>query len=481
MKNCLLLIAILCSNFIQAQTYNGPESIAFDAGNNRYLISNTGSGTILARSASGVLSVFKSGISPVPYGIEIVGNTVYACCSGYIKGYDLTDGTQTFNLNTGATFLNGITSDGYVNLFATDFTGKKIYRINTSTSSSNVMAQNLVQSPNGIVYDQAHNRLVFVNWGTNAPIKALSLADSVVTTIASTTLGNCDGLAWNGLDTWYISAWTGQKIVKYDRNFLNAPITIATGMSSPADIYYNQISDTLAIPNSGNNTVNFLGFPAIQNVACSLLPLTNAADQAIFEGTISSFGDSVLRFNLTNTSGLGFAYPLARITPLSAFPAGMDFGLNSSGFQVFASAWNPDSVVEASFFFHVTQAIPENTMLDFKLDITNLFPSNADTCFFTDTFHVNLNPGTILGIENIDQAWRVYPNPSNGNIQIQLPTNNGILRIYDLTGKCIHSMNVYSKQFNIERDILSHSGLYHIVWSNNNSAITSHKTIIIND
>jgi len=471
MKKLVFLIALLCANFLQAQTYNGPESIAFDASNNRYLISNTGSGTILARVANGTLSVFKSGISPVPYGIEIVGSTVYACCSGFIKGYDLTDGTQTFNLNTGASFLNGITSDGYVNLFATDFSGKKIYRINTSTNSFNVMAQNLVQSPNGIVYDQAHNRLVFVNWGSNAPIKALSLTDSVVTTIATTTLGNCDGLAWNGLDTWYIAAWTGQKIVKYDRDFANAPITLATNMSSPADIYYNQITDTLAIPNSGNNTVAFLGFPAIQNVACSLLPLNTAADQAIFEGTSASFGDSVLRFNLTNTSGLGFAYPLARITPLSALPAGMDFGTSGNGFQVFASAWNPDSVVEASFFFTVTQAIPENTMLDFKLDITNLFPSNADTCFFTDTFHVNLNPGTILGIEALQQALTVYPNPSNGIIQIELPNNQGNLSLYDVQGRLVRYLTKAPKSLQLGDETFDHAGIYLLRWESNGQII----------
>jgi hypothetical protein len=476
MKKLILLITILCSNFIQAQTYNGPESIAFDAVNNRYLISNTANGRILARAANGTLSIFKSGISPAPYGIEIVGNTVFACCGGFIKGYDLSDGTQTLNVNTGATFLNGITSDGYVNLFATDFSSQKIYRINTSTSSFNVMAQNLVQSPNGIVYDQANNRLVFVNWGSNAPIKALSLTDSVVTTIATTTLGNCDGLAWNGLDTWYIAAWTGQKIVKYDRDFANAPITIATGMSSPADIYYNQVTDTLAIPNSGNNTVAFLGFPAIQNVTCSLLPLTADADQAIFEGTSASFGDSVLRFSLTNTSGLSFAYPLARITPLSTLPAGMDFGTNGNGFQVFASAWNPDSVVEASFFFTVTQAIPENTMLDFRLDITNLFPSNADTCFFTDIFQVNLNPGTILNIEKLQQSIKVFPNPSSGTFQIKLPNSQGNLSILDLQGRCLRQINQVPNNVQIGSETITQAGIYLLRWESNNQII-QHKLV----
>ena len=255
MKQIFFFAALIYSFALGAQTYNGPESVEFDASNNRYLISNTSGGNILARSASGTLTVFKSGISPAPYGLEILGNTVYACCGGFIKGFDLTTGNQVFNLNLGASFLNGITTDGVSNLFATDFSGKKIYRIKPASNSYNVMASNLVQSPNGICYDQARNRLVFVNWGSNAPIKALSLSDSLVLTLTSTNLGNCDGIVWNGLDTWYVSVWSGQKIVKFNANFSAAPVTVATGMSSPADIYYNTYSDTLSIPNSGNNTV----------------------------------------------------------------------------------------------------------------------------------------------------------------------------------------------------------------------------------
>ena len=481
MKHIFILISVMFTCLVNAQTYNGPESVEFDASNNRYLISNTSGGNILARSASGTLTIFKSGISPAPYGLEILGNTVYACCSGFIKGFDLGTGTQVFNLNLGATFLNGITSDGISSLFATDFSGKKLYRIRPAANAFNVMAQNLVQSPNGVVYDQANSRLVFVNWGTNAPIKQFSFTDSTVSTITTTTLGNCDGLAWNGLDTWYVSVWSGQKIVKFNANFSTSAVNVATGMSSPADIYYNTYSDTLAIPNSGNNTVSFIGFTPIVNVSCSLLPLTTNANQAIFEGSQISFGDSVLRISLTNTSGLGFAYPLARITPVSALPSGMSFGGNGGGFEVFASAWNPDSVAEAQFFFNVTEAIPENTMLDFTLEVTNLSPSSADTCFFAETFSVNLNPGIALGLNDFEQNWNAYPNPNNGIVNIQIPSNQGTLSIYDYSGRCIYNAEIHSKQLTIGKDILTNSGAYHLVWSSKDSKKSSRKTVIVNN
>jgi hypothetical protein len=432
------LLAMLCfaSHGLWAQSLTGPESIEFDLFHNRYLISNSDNGQILARDMAGTLSVFADNVSPSPYGLEILGNVLYANCGGLVKGFDLETGSEVFSLNLGATFLNGITTDGLFNLFVTDFSTKRLYRVRPAANAFNMMAQNLVQSPNGIEYDQANQRLVFVNWGNNAPIKAFNLLDSTVTTIATTTLGNCDGICWNGLDSWYITAWTGAKLVKFDRDFAQAPQTIATGLSSPADIDYNLRGDTVAIPNSGNNTLRFVGMPAISNVNCNLLPLETIAASAAFYNDLSSFGDSVLSIRLLNNSGLGFAYPLARFTPISALPEGMSITPGFEQFNVFASAWNPDSVVEATCPFLVTQPIMPNTILQFKVDITNLLPSNADTCFFTDTFSVNLNPDNVLQAMKAEYSPVVFPNPFADQIQVELSsTSSPEPLLFDMSGR----------------------------------------------
>ena len=438
----LFLFFLLNCLSASAQTLNGPESIEYDAARNRYLISNSSNGQILARNSAGTLSIFKNNISPSPYGLEILGNTVYACCSGFIKGFDLETGNQVFNLNLGATFLNGITTDGLSNLFATDFSAKKIYRIKPASNSYNVMASNLVQSPNGICYDQANNRLVFVNWGSNAPIKALSLSDSLVLTLATTNLGNCDGIVWNGLDTWYVSVWTGQKVMKFDANFAAGPILVANALGSPADIDYNLEGDTLAIPNSGNNTLTFIGLPSIVNVNCNLLPLSVLENEITFDSSQLSFGNSVIRVPLLNSSGLGFAYPLARLRVQDNLPQGMEFGNNQSGFNVFASAWNPDSVAVAEIYFNVNEPIPTNTLLSFELDVTNLSPSSADTCFFTQTFTVNLNPDVPLVADLMrNNEPFVYPNPCSNNAYIVLPesANAWKIKLYSSTGQCLQT------------------------------------------
>jgi len=258
MKKITTLFFLLISLITFGQTYSGPESTEYDYANNRWLIANTTSHEVLARNTSGVLSVFVTGLVSGPYGIEIVGNTLYCCSGASIKGYLLSTGANVFNLNVGATFLNGLAHDTSGNLFATDFSAKKIFKINIATQAFSAIASSLVQSPNGIVFDQTNNRCVFVNWGANAPIKAIDVTTNVVTTLLSTTLSNIDGITRDGSGNYYISTWGGQNVLKYDSAFANPAVTITTGLSNPADLFYNTVNNVLAIPNSGNNTVTFL-------------------------------------------------------------------------------------------------------------------------------------------------------------------------------------------------------------------------------
>jgi Secretion system C-terminal sorting domain len=46
--------------------------------------------------------------------------------------------------------------------------------------------------------------------------------------------------------------------LRYDSTFSTAPVSIATGLSNPADIFVNVVDNVLGIPNSSNNTVTFI-------------------------------------------------------------------------------------------------------------------------------------------------------------------------------------------------------------------------------
>jgi hypothetical protein len=261
-----LIIGIVFHVFSHAQSFSSPESVEFDAQNNRWFVGQNGSGKInIYDPSTGMLSSFASNIPNGPHGIEILANTLYCCDGNKIKGYDLGSGNLVFNLTlSGSTFLNGLTTDGSNFLFATDFSAKKIFRINPQSNTFNLMAST-TKTPNGIYYDQANNRCVFVTWSNNASIQAMSLADSSILTLKSTNLGNMDGITRDQNGNWYFTAWSNNSLLKVDAAFVDNPISVLSGLSSPADIDINATGDSIAIPNSG--TANNVVFYEVENSA----------------------------------------------------------------------------------------------------------------------------------------------------------------------------------------------------------------------
>lgn len=256
------LFLILLINSGNAQIVFGGESVEYDSIGNRFFTSSDAT-SIVQRASNGTLSYFGTGLT-ADYGMEIMGNTLFAITGSAVKGYDLTTELQVMSATiAGASFLNGLTNDGNGNLYATDYSAKKIYKIDATNLAAPVITTIVtatVTAPNGIIYDGANNRLIFVNWGTNAPIKAVNLTTNAVTTLTTTTVGNCDGIDDDNYGNYYVSSWSPARISKFNSTFTGAAVTItAPGITQPADIGYAKAIDTLAIPN-GNNTVTFIGF-----------------------------------------------------------------------------------------------------------------------------------------------------------------------------------------------------------------------------
>jgi len=254
-KNLLTIFFLTITTLIFAQSYNDPESVDYHSGINSFVISNSGNGQILTEDELGNLNVLASGVGTGPHGLEVIGDVVYACSGGRLKGYNVLSGSQILNHNINGQFLNGISHKGN-DIFITDFSGKKLYKYNTNSGNHNLFAS-FNSTPNGVVYDYISDRLLVVGWGTNAPIWEVSLSDSSVSVLAITNHSNIDGIALDPCGNYYISVWGNNAIYQYDANF-SSPQILATGQSQPADIFYETNSKRLVIPNSGNNTVNFI-------------------------------------------------------------------------------------------------------------------------------------------------------------------------------------------------------------------------------
>ncbi len=271
-----LAVFALFTTVLSAQSFSSPESVEYDDAGMRWFVGQNGSGVINVYSpGSGTLLPFASGLGSGPHGMEIMGSVLYVCDGSTIRGYNLSNGVQSFTLNLGATFLNGITTDGSNYLFATDFTAKKIYRIRPSNSSYNIMAST-TYSPNGIYYDAVGARCVFVNWGSSARIQAMAMGDSSITTLYTSTTSNMDGITRDATGYWYVSTWGGNALRRFDATFSAAPTSVMTGLSSPADLDINLAGDSVGIPNSGsgNNVVFYTIVTGIEAPAIAVIGQT---------------------------------------------------------------------------------------------------------------------------------------------------------------------------------------------------------------
>ena len=273
--NTLLFIPVFCFT----QSYNSPESIEVNPSSNSYFISNSNNGQILELDNNGNLSVFINGLNTGPHGLELVAEYIgekwtnqilYACSGGKIYGFDM-DGNEILQYNLNGSFLNGIThkttnqntSSPEIDLFITDFSDKKLYRYNVLENTHYEICS-FSKNPNGVYYDNINDRLIVVFWGWNAPICEIDLNNNTYNTIINTGLANLDGIAMDQCGNFYVSAWSSNAIHQYNTDFTETEVII-NNLDNPADIYYNQYSNTLAIPNSGNNTINFVEYSCQNN------------------------------------------------------------------------------------------------------------------------------------------------------------------------------------------------------------------------
>ena len=263
----IFFAVLLLPSAVCAQSLSGPESIEYHARLNRTLISNTDSGTILARAPNGALSQFTSDPTS-PYGIELLAGTLFVLDSGHVKGYDVDSAAKVMDLGiAGSGFLNGITSNGVDTLYVSDFNLKTIRSINVSNLAAPIASTAIStgsSTPNGVVYDRSGNRLLIATWGNNAKILSLNLTPGATPSpLINTALNNIDGIANDCHGAIIVAAWSGCSAAgclrRFDPpfNLVSSAHVIVDGLSNPADIDYDAVSADLAVPQSGNDTVSF--------------------------------------------------------------------------------------------------------------------------------------------------------------------------------------------------------------------------------
>jgi len=263
-RQAFTVCAICAYQFtMHGQLLTNIESVEYDPINDRFLVSN-GSNIVEVDDLGEPVAIFGTTASS-DYGMEVMGTNLFVIDGSSVRAYDLTSGEQNSSISiSGAQFLNGMACDDDHRIWVTDFNSKKIYELDftdLSNPSYTQVVSNTVTTPNGICFDEANNRLVFVNWGSNAKIKAIDLQTYTMSTLVENAgVGNIDGIDNDNYGNYYISSWSPNRITKYNSDFSISEIVLSTGLSSPADICYAESVDKLAIPNSGDDTVQILSF-----------------------------------------------------------------------------------------------------------------------------------------------------------------------------------------------------------------------------
>ena len=271
MKSLFTFLAILAISFSSSsQTISGTEAVEYDPTGNRFLITN---GSSILQQASGSDELEFFGNSDADYGMEVIENTLYTISGGgsqSIKFHDLTTEEELNSISIPASgFLNGMASDPIGNrIWVTDFSNNTIYEIDV-TDAADPMAETVVSNtgctPNGVTYEAANNRLVFTCWSGGA-IKEVDLSDYSVSTLTNTGLSQIDGIDHDENGKFYISSWSPTRITLLNNEFSAMQTITAPGLSSPADISYAVEIDTLAVANSGNNTITYIYLGDLVNV-----------------------------------------------------------------------------------------------------------------------------------------------------------------------------------------------------------------------
>ncbi|MCD4735984.1 MAG: T9SS type A sorting domain-containing protein, partial [Bacteroidales bacterium] len=196
-------------------------------------------------------------------GLDRMDSILYAGCREYgVKGCNLFTSENVLTIGIpGATNINDITADNSGNLYVSYPPGDVVYKINIASEQFWVFAENSLDFPNGIYFEEENNRLLLVSYRMNSTIQQISLADSTVSLITDPGLHNLDGITRGNDGDYYVSSWYTNSVYKFDGAFENPPEVFSAHNGDPADIFFDKVNNVLAVPLFFTHQLEFVAGP----------------------------------------------------------------------------------------------------------------------------------------------------------------------------------------------------------------------------
>lgn len=437
-KNLTTALLLLFTVSAFSQSYNSPESMIYDEANDRYFVSNVNGNTIFSLSTNGELSNYVTEGLNGPKALLICGDTLLSMNHTSVQGFLLSDTSKVMQIDVSESqFMNGAALDNKGNLFVTDMQKHCVYRINLKKGTYNIFTDGL-NSPNGLHFDEANNRLLVVSWGSNAKIQAINLNDSVLSDVVTTKMSDLDGICSDNCGNIYVSSWGKNAVFVYEPTFTKAPTKIAESLSGPADISIREDNQTLLVPKFNANAVEIIDLG--MNCAETTSNVSPANESANLATTVTVEWQAI-------EGATGYV---------------VEYGTDD--------------------MFYRTEGFVMTT--DLSADLEDLDP--ATTYFWRvavgkdDTKTYFSEPWSFTTAEesvstqstNFDQL-KVYPNPVKNTLYIDNVAENSSIQIFDLMGKSVYYNVVTGTKLQLPFNF--NNGLYLVKVSNG----ISEKSMII--
>jgi hypothetical protein len=264
-----LFITIISALTLMVNTYsqnllNGPDDIVFDEKYNRYLIGNWAGNMIVALDSNENQTVFKTNI-PLCHGMELFGDTLYTASANKILGIDINNSQTVKDITVpGSSRLGHITLDTLNNiLYVSDWSVKKIYKVNINTNTPGVLVNSGIETPAGVLYDLNFNRIILLTFEANTPIKAVNPSNGQVTNITTEGYDYLDAITRDKYGFIYVSSFTQGLVYRFDSALTAPPVIISSGHNGPSGFGYNSRNHILGVTNYNSNSYSLINLPVI--------------------------------------------------------------------------------------------------------------------------------------------------------------------------------------------------------------------------
>ena len=251
----LCTLAALLILKLSGSKLNKPESIVYDPIGDRFLISNVGSGSIVALDSKGKYMDYMPKALNSPKGMALRDDMLFVCEPNRIAAIDVSEAkiVSYYDIE-GARALNDIALDEYGVIYATDTEMNCVWIYNPKDGSTEKVMSQLFNKPNGIYYDRPRWQMFVVNFAERSPVMSLDVRDKKVSIFMDSVYSQLDGIAVDDLGRIFISSWAEQMIIEIPQE-QNRFLVRKTGLKSPANLYYHLPTNELLVPLFNKNKI----------------------------------------------------------------------------------------------------------------------------------------------------------------------------------------------------------------------------------